>query len=88
MANELDGMKIAILAADGVEQVELEQPREAVENAGATTELLSIEAGEIQAVESDINADRSLVNEHAGQRHRSPGEERVEETEHGHRAER
>jgi len=37
VANELDGMKIAILAADGVEQVELEQPREAVENAGAPT---------------------------------------------------
>ncbi len=55
MADELEGMKIAILAADGVEQVELEQPREAVENAGATTELLSIEAGQIQAVESDIN---------------------------------
>ncbi len=55
MANELDGKKIAILAADGVEQVELETPKEAVENAGATTELLSLEAGEIQAVESDIN---------------------------------
>ena len=55
MANELDGKKIAILAADGVEQVELEQPKEAVESAGATTELLSLESGEIQAVESDIN---------------------------------
>ena len=55
MANELDGKKIAILAADGVEQVELEGPKEAVENAGATTELLSLEPGEIQAVEGDIN---------------------------------
>ena len=55
MANELEGKKIAILAANGVEQVELEQPREAVERAGATTELLSLESGEIQAVESDIN---------------------------------
>ena len=55
MANELDGKKIAILAADGVEQVELETPKEAVENAGATTELLSLEPGEIQAVEGDIN---------------------------------
>ncbi len=55
MANELNGMKIAILAADGVEQVELEQPRDAVQQAGATTELLSLEAGEIQAVEGDIN---------------------------------
>jgi protease I len=55
MANELQGKKIAILAADGVEQVELETPRDAVTQAGATTELLSLETGEIQGVESDIN---------------------------------
>jgi protease I len=51
---ELTGKKVAILAADGVEQVELEQPREAVEQAGADTELLSLEDGEIQAMNSDI----------------------------------
>jgi protease I len=50
----LKGKKIAIIAADGVEQVELEDPRQAVEDAGAETELLSIEEGEIQAVEHDI----------------------------------
>src|SRR3954466_9187198 len=55
MAQELDGKKIAILAANGVEQVELEQPREAVESAGAETELLSIEDGEIQAMNHDID---------------------------------
>ena len=55
MANELQGKTIAILAADGVEQVELERPREAVQQAGADTELLSIDAGEIQAVEGEIN---------------------------------
>ena len=54
MADELKGKKIAIIAADGVEQVELEDPRQAVEDAGAETELLSIEEGEIQAVEHDI----------------------------------
>jgi protease I len=54
MADELKGKRIAILAADGVEQVELERPRRAVEEAGAETELLSIEAGAIQAVEHDI----------------------------------
>ncbi|HEX3362101.1 MAG TPA: type 1 glutamine amidotransferase domain-containing protein [Solirubrobacterales bacterium] len=54
MADELKGKKIAILAADGVEQVELEKPRQAVEEAGAETELLSIETGEIQATEGDI----------------------------------
>jgi protease I len=55
MANELNGKTIAILAADGVEQPELEQPRDAIANAGGTTELLSLETGEIQAVNSDIN---------------------------------
>jgi protease I len=55
MADELKGKKIAILAADGVEQVELEEPRKAVEEAGAETELLSIKTGEIQATEHDIN---------------------------------
>jgi deglycase len=55
MADELQGKRIAILAADGVEQVELEQPREAVENAGAETEVLSIESGEIQAMNHDID---------------------------------
>jgi len=55
MADELQGKKVAILAADGVEQVELEQPRQAVEDAGAETELLSIETGEIQAMNHDID---------------------------------
>jgi protease I len=55
MASELKGKTIAILAADGVEQVELEQPRQAVQAAGAVTELLSIKPGEIQAVNHDIH---------------------------------
>jgi len=55
MTDELKDMKIAILAADGVEQVELEQPRDAVHEAGATTELLSLDDGEIQAMNHDIN---------------------------------
>ena len=54
MSDELQGQKIAILAADGVEEVELVKPREAVENAGASTELISIESGEIQAMNHDL----------------------------------
>jgi protease I len=54
MANDLSGRTIAILATDGVEQVELEKPRQAVQDAGARTELLSIEDGEIQAMNQDI----------------------------------
>lgn len=55
MTDELQGKKIAILAADGVEQVELEQPRDAIRDAGGETELLSLDTGEIQAMNSDIN---------------------------------
>jgi len=55
MADELRGKKIAILAADGVEQVEFEKPKQAVEEAGATTELISLEEGEIQAMNGDVD---------------------------------
>jgi protease I len=55
MADELQGKRIAILVATGVEQVELEQPRDAVESAGAQTEVLSIQEGEIQAMNHDID---------------------------------
>jgi protease I len=54
MADELQGKTIAIIATDGVEQVELTEPRKAVENAGATAVLLSPETGEIQAMNSDM----------------------------------
>jgi deglycase len=54
MADELSGRKVAILAADGVERVELEQPRDAVTGAGATVELLSIHDGEIAARDHDL----------------------------------
>ncbi len=54
MADDLNGKKIAILAADGVEEVEYQKPKEAVEAAGGTTELISLESGEIQAMDHDI----------------------------------
>jgi protease I len=48
MADELRGKRIAFLFTDGVEQVELEEPLEAVRNAGAETTLVSLEKGEVQ----------------------------------------
>jgi protease I len=45
---KLQGKKVAILAADMFERVELEEPRKALEDAGATTEVISIKDGEIQ----------------------------------------
>ena len=48
MGSELKGMRIAFLATDGVEQVELTEPWKAVEQAGGEPELVSLESGEIQ----------------------------------------
>ena len=45
---KLKGKRIAIIAADMVEQVELVKPRQALEAAGAETELISIKPGTIQ----------------------------------------
>ncbi|MFI7122283.1 type 1 glutamine amidotransferase domain-containing protein [Amycolatopsis sp. NPDC049868] len=55
MATSLNGRRVAILAADGVEQVELAEPRKAVTDAGATAEIVSLEPGEIQAMNGDID---------------------------------
>jgi protease I len=49
MADELNGRTIAFLAAEGVEQVELTEPWRAVEEAGGTPKLISVEDGEVQA---------------------------------------
>jgi deglycase len=49
MADELKGKKIAFLAAEGVEQVELTEPWKAVEQAGGSPELISVDSGEVQA---------------------------------------
>lgn len=54
MPNELQGRTIAFLAADGVEKVELEQPRAAVEDAGGRVVLLSVKSGEIEARNHDL----------------------------------
>ncbi|TQM13286.1 type 1 glutamine amidotransferase domain-containing protein [Pseudonocardia kunmingensis] len=54
MANGLQGKRVAILATDGVERVELEQPRGALYGAGAASDLLSIHHGEIQARQFDL----------------------------------
>jgi protease I len=48
MSADLTGKRIAILATDGVEGVELTSPREALEQAGATVEILAPEDGTIQ----------------------------------------
>jgi protease I len=62
MAHELKDKKIAILATDGVEQVELTEPRRALDQAGATTELVSLKQGEIQGFDHLDHGDRFTVD--------------------------
>jgi protease I len=59
---KLKGKKVAIIAADQVEEAELVEPRRALEQAGAETELISMEAGEIQGVNHFEKADKHPVD--------------------------
>src|SRR3954447_6859364 len=68
---KLDGKKIAFVAADGVEQVELTQPWDAVKNEGAQVELLSIEDDQIQGFEhldhgKKFDVDKKVADADAG----------------------
>jgi protease I len=62
MADQLDGKKIAFLAAEGVEQVELTEPWKAVEEAGGTPQLISVEEGHVQAFNHLDKADTFTVD--------------------------
>lgn len=48
MGSKLSGKKIAIVATDGFEQVELMEPRKALDEAGATTVVIAPKSGEIK----------------------------------------
>jgi protease I len=51
MAKRLEGRRVAFLATDGVEQIELTEPWKKVQDEGGTPELISLESGEIQGFE-------------------------------------
>ena len=54
MGHPLEGTTVAIVATDGVERIELEEPRGALLGAGARTVVLSLHDGEIEARQMDI----------------------------------
>jgi protease I len=65
MASKLNGKKIAILATDGFEQAELLEPRKALEEAGAKTEIIAPKEGEIKGWNSkdwgeSVKVDKTL----------------------------
>ena len=62
MADTLEGKKVAILAADMFERVELEEPRKALEDAGAEVEVVSIHDGEIQGFDHFDPANKVSVD--------------------------
>src|SRR5213596_500702 len=59
---DLNGKKVAFLATDMVEQVELTEPWKAVEQAGADIDLVSLEEGEIQGFNHYDKADKFPVD--------------------------
>ena len=64
MANELQGKRIAILLAPvGTEQAEFTEPKKAVEAEGATVDVVGIETGEAQTMNSDVNPGETFTVE-------------------------
>src|ERR687886_2493562 len=64
MANDLQGRKVAILVAPvGSEQVEFTEPKKAVEDAGASVDVVGIETGEAQTMNSDVNPGETFTVE-------------------------
>lgn len=62
MNNKLSGKKIAFLATDGFEQVELTKPWNAIKDAGAEVVLVSLKSGKIQGFNHDEKADQFTVD--------------------------
>jgi protease I len=62
MEKKLEGKKVAILVADGFEQVELTEPKKALEEAGAITQIVSPAEGEVQGWNHDEKADKFPVD--------------------------
>src|SRR6266403_3614793 len=62
MAGKLDGKKVAILVADGFEQVEMTKPREALDDAGAETKIVSLKSGQIQGMDHMEKGDKFDVD--------------------------
>jgi protease I len=62
MSQELSGKKVAILAADGFEEVELTKPKKALDDAGAKTSVVSIKSGQIQGMNHADKGEKVAVD--------------------------
>lgn len=63
MADELKGRKVAILATDGVEFSELNEPLDSLRKAGAEVHIVSLREGEIQGVTKGENSGKFKVDD-------------------------
>jgi len=64
VANELQGRRVAILLAPvGTEQVEFTEPKKAVEDAGAQVDVVGIQTGDAQTMNSDVNPGEAFTVE-------------------------
>ncbi len=63
MAQELNGLQVAVLATNGVEQVELTEPVKALKQAGAQVTVVSLKAGSIQGMNHDQKGDQLPVDQ-------------------------
>jgi protease I len=64
---QLNGKRIAIIATDGVEAVELTEPKKALEAAGAKVEVISLKSGEIQGFNHDKPGPKIKVDKEIGE---------------------
>lgn len=62
MAKELEGKRVAILVADGFEQVEMTEPRKALNNAGAETDLISPNRDRVESAIHDEKGEKFPVD--------------------------
>lgn len=60
--NRLDGLRVAIILSDDFEQAEMTEPRKALEQAGATTVLISPKPGQVTGMNHDVKADTFKVD--------------------------
>ncbi|MGA2113906.1 MAG: type 1 glutamine amidotransferase domain-containing protein [Bryobacteraceae bacterium] len=66
MSKALAGYRIAILATDGFEQVEMTEPRKALEEAGAEVDLIALEKNEVQGMNHDEKGNKFPVDAKLG----------------------
>lgn len=62
MQRQLDGKRVAILVANGFEQVEMTEPRKALEQAGAKAEVISPEKKEVQGMNHEEKGEKFKVD--------------------------